>query len=80
MATLRAARRKKLPKTAFAVPGQRKLPLSDAAHVRNAAARLNQVKGISPAQRKTAARRIVAAARRVGVKTGPATLRRAGTR
>ena len=35
----------KLPDSAFAFPGRRKEPMTDASHVRNAIARFDQVKG-----------------------------------
>ena len=50
----------------FACPRDRKLPINDAAHVRNAMARFNQVESTfcHPA---TARRRILAAAKKFGV-------------
>jgi hypothetical protein len=36
-----------LPESAFAFPHQRKEPMTDASHVRNAIARFDQVKGVS---------------------------------
>lgn len=57
----------KLPTAKFAFPKQRKEPLENAAHVRNAAARFNQVEGVSEAERTAAWRRIRAAARKYGV-------------
>ena len=44
MATLRAKSRKRLPASAFAYPGQRKYPIHDKAHARNALARAAQSK------------------------------------
>ena len=41
---LTAAARKRLPSSAFALPERRALPIHNAAHVRNAAARLAQMK------------------------------------
>jgi hypothetical protein len=43
-----------LPDTVFAFPGQRKEPMTDAAHVRNAVARFDQVTGVSDADRAQA--------------------------
>lgn len=40
-----------LPDAVFAFPRQRKEPLTDAAHVRNAVARFDQVTGVSDADR-----------------------------
>lgn len=51
----------------FAFPRQRKEPLEDARHVRNAVARFNQVEGVSDAERDEAWARIQAAAASFGV-------------
>jgi hypothetical protein len=51
----------------FAFPEQRKEPLVDASHVRNAIARFDQVKDVSDAQRDRAWGRITQAAERFGV-------------
>jgi hypothetical protein len=53
--------------TKFAFPKERKEPLSDAQHVRNAIARFNQVEGVSKAERDGAWRRIKAAAKEYGI-------------
>ena len=50
-----------------AFPKQRKEPLTDARHVRNAIARFNQVEGVSDAERDRAWKRILAAAKRYDV-------------
>jgi hypothetical protein len=60
--------RNKLDSQSFAFPKQRKEPLTDADHVRNAVARFDQVEGVSDADRDRAWRKIRAAARRFGVK------------
>ncbi len=57
----------KLPDREFAFPNERKEPLTDASHVRNAAARFNQVKGVSDAERQEAKKRIEKAAKQQGV-------------
>lgn len=57
----------RLPDSAFAFPKQRKEPLTDASHVRNASARFNQVEGVSEGEREAARRRIEKAAERFGV-------------
>src|SRR6266550_3747787 len=44
--------------TKFAFPEERKEPLTDARHVRNAVARFNQVEGVSQSERNAAWRRI----------------------
>jgi hypothetical protein len=51
----------------FAFPKERKEPIHDAAHVRNAVARFNQVQGVTDAERDTAWKRIQAAARKHNV-------------
>jgi hypothetical protein len=51
----------------FAFPKQRKEPLTDARHVRNAIARFDQVEGVTTADRAAAWRRIKAAARKYNV-------------
>jgi hypothetical protein len=48
----------------FAFPKERKEPLTDARHVRNAIARFDQVEGVSDAERDKAWKRILAAAQR----------------
>jgi len=51
----------------FAFPAQRKEPLENAVHVRNAIARFNQVDGVSDTERDAAWVRIQAAAKKYGV-------------
>lgn len=51
----------------FAFPQERKEPLSDASHVRNAIARFDQVEGVSDAERDRAWKRITAAARKFDI-------------
>jgi hypothetical protein len=51
----------------FAFPKQRKEPLEDADHVRNAIARFDQVKGVSDGERDEAWKRIQAAAKKFDV-------------
>jgi len=64
---LTTARQNELPDSAFAFPEQRKEPLTDAKHVRNAVARFDQVEGVSNTERDRAWRRIRAAARKYDV-------------
>ncbi len=59
--------RNNLDSKSFAFTKQRKEPLTDADHVRNAVARFDQVEGVSDADRDRAWRKIRAAARRFGV-------------
>jgi hypothetical protein len=51
----------------FAFPKQRKEPLEDAQHVRNAVARFDQVEGVSDSERDEAWKRIQSAAKTFGV-------------
>jgi hypothetical protein len=64
---LSTAEQNRLPEEKFAFPEQRKEPLTDARHVRNAIARFDQVEGVSDADRDAAWKRIVAAARKFDV-------------
>jgi len=57
----------RMSRDTFAFPKERKEPLNDARHVRNAVARFDQVEGVSDAEREAAWRRIRAAARKFGV-------------
>ena len=65
-ASARAAQNR-LPDSAFAFPEQRKEPLTDAKHVRNAVARFDQVEDVSDADRDRAWKRIRSAARKYDV-------------
>ncbi len=67
MGELSEKKKDQLPDSAFAFPRERKEPLIDASHVRNAAARFNQVKGVSNAEREEAKKRIEKAAEKFGV-------------
>jgi hypothetical protein len=51
----------------FAFPKQRKEPLENAAHVRNAIARFNQVEGVTEAERDEAWQHVKTAAKKFGV-------------
>jgi hypothetical protein len=57
----------RLPDSVFAFPHQRKEPLTDAAHVKNALARFDQVQGVSDADRDLAFANIQKAAEHYGV-------------
>lgn len=59
--------RAELPDSVFAFPKQRKEPLTDADHVRNALARFDQVEGVTDADRDLAFANIKAAADYYGV-------------
>lgn len=56
-----------LPNSVFAFPAQRKEPLTDAQHVRNAVARFDQVEDVSDADRELAFANIEKAAAYYGV-------------
>ena len=61
------AEKDKLADKEFAFPKERKEPLTDARHVRNAIARFDQVEGVSDAERDQAWKRIMTAAKRYDV-------------
>ena len=62
----------------FAFPDERKEPLNDAAHVRNAIARFAQVEGVSDAERDRAWKRIVTAANKFDVEVSASDWRELG--
>ena len=64
---LSTADKNDLPSSAFAFPEERKEPLTDAAHVRNAIARFDQVEGVSDTERDAAWKRILRAAKKFDV-------------
>jgi len=61
------AEKDRLADAEFAFPTERKEPLSDAARVRNAIARFDQVEGVTDEERDRAWERIRAAASKYGV-------------
>jgi len=67
MTKLDTAHRNAEPSGSFAFPKQRKEPLENASHVRNAIARFNQVEGVTDAERDEAWKHIKTAARKYGV-------------
>jgi cell division protein FtsX len=62
MAELSEKQRDRLDEDQFAFPKERKEPLNNASHVRNAIARFDQVKGVSDSERDEAWKRIKKAA------------------
>jgi hypothetical protein len=56
-----------LPDSAYAFPKQRKEPLTDASHVKNALARFDQVEDVSDADRDLAFANIKKAAEHYGI-------------
>jgi hypothetical protein len=67
MSELDAKDREELKDSQYAFPKQRKEPLNDADHVRNAMARFDQVEGVSDDERDEAWKRIKKAADKHGV-------------
>ena len=67
MSELSEKQRDSLDEDQFAFPKERKEPLNNASHVRNAIARFNQVKGVSDDERDAAWGRIKRAAKKHGV-------------
>ena len=64
MAELSEKQRDSLDEDQFAFPKERKEPLNNASHVRNAVARFNQVRDVSDDERDTAWGRIKRAAKK----------------
>jgi hypothetical protein len=64
---LDAGDRDELPDSAYAFPSQRKEPMTDASHVRNALARFDQVTDATDAQREQAFANIKKAAKHYDV-------------
>ena len=62
-----ATKQQNLDDSKFAFPDERKEPIHDAAHVRNAVARFDQVEDVTDAEREKAWKRIQAAAKRFDV-------------
>ena len=67
MSDLSEKQRDHIDSDKFAFPKERKEPIHDASHVRNAIARFNQVQGVSDDERDAAWRRIKTAAKKHGV-------------
>ena len=78
MAELNEAKRDRLDEGDFAFPKERKEPLNNAAHVRNAVARFNQVKGVSDDERDAAWKRIEKAAKKFDVELSEKSWREVG--
>lgn len=78
MSKLFTAERNALKPGSFAFPHERKLPLEDASHVRNAIARFDQVEGVTDDERDLAWDRIKAAAKRHGIEMHETTWRDLG--
>jgi len=78
MAELNEAQRDRLDEGDFAFPKERKEPLNNASHVRNAVARFNQVKGVSDDERDAARKRIEKAAKKFDVELSEKSWREIG--
>ena len=78
MAKLDTEERNDLSTGNFAFPKQRKEPLEDASHVRNAIARFDQVEGVTDEERNEAWKRIKAAAKKYGVEVNEESWRELG--
>jgi len=78
MPKLSAKDRDAIPARQFAFPAQRKEPIENASHVRNAIARFDQVQGVSDAERDAAWERIRTAAKQFGVEIHESSWRQLG--
>jgi len=78
MSELNEKQRDKLDEDQFAFPKDRKEPLNNASHVRNAMARFNQVEGVSDSERDEAWSRIKRAAKKHGVEVNEKSWRELG--
>ena len=78
MSELNEKQRDELDEDKFAFPEQRKEPLEDASHVRNAIARFNQVEGVSDDERDAAWKRIKTAAKKYDVEVNEKSWREIG--
>jgi len=78
MSELNEKQRDDIDSDKFAFPKERKEPIHDAEHVRNAIARFDQVKGVSDDERDAAWRRIKTAAEKHGVEVNEKSWRELG--
>lgn len=78
MTKLATTQRKTISNGTFAFTRQRKEPLENAAHVRNAIARFNQVEDVTDAERDTAWKHILTAAKKYGVEVKETSWREIG--
>lgn len=78
MSDLSEKQRDKLDEDQFAFPKERKEPLNNASHVRNAIARFDQVEGVSDSERDDAWKRIKKAADKYGVEVNEKSWRELG--
>jgi len=78
MSGLSEKQRDKLDDDKFAFPEQRKEPIENASHVRNAIARFNQVEGVSDDDRDAAWKRVKKAAKKYDVEVNEDSWREIG--
>lgn len=78
MSELSEKQRENLDKDQYAFPKERKEPLNNASHVRNAIARFDQVEGVSDSERDDAWKRIKKAADKYGVEVNEKSWRELG--
>ena len=78
MSELSEKQRDNLDEDKFAFPEQRKEPIENASHVRNAIARFNQVEGVSDDDRDAAWTRIKKAAKKYDVEVNEKSWREIG--
>lgn len=67
MSRLSDKERDQLPASEFAFPKERKEPIENASHVRDAMARFDQVEGVTNKERDEAWQRILKAAQKFGI-------------
>lgn len=77
---MKTEKRNALPSRVFAFPKQRKEPLTDARHVRNALARFDQVEDVSDKDRAAAFGKIKRAAKRYGIEVPEKSWRELGNK
>ena len=80
MSKLDEKKREEIPAKEFAFPDEEKEPLHDAAHVRNAIARFNQVEGVTDDERDAAWKHIHTAAKKFGVEVKEKSWREIGAK
>ena len=80
MSELDAKHRNAISGQHFAFVKQRKEPIENAAHVRNAIARFNQVEGVTDDERDQAWKHITAAAKKFGVEVHEKSWREVGAK
>ena len=80
MSKLTGDQRNDLDDAKFAFVAQRKEPIENASHVRNAISRFDQVTDVTDAERDAAWKRITAAAKKYGVEVGETSWRELGAK